>query len=219
MPTRSAAASEPAPTPGPPDPTTLPAAQQARRARIVTAALDLLAVSEYEAVQMRDVADRAGVALGTLYRYFSSKEHLYAAALVAWSADYGPRRRGPGPGPGPVASSTETDEERLRSLMRRAVRAFERAPQMFRAQMVIERSTDANARALYDTFATHNATVLTSALQNLEPATAAAVITTVNCVMSNFLRAWAHGRCPIRDVDRAVQRTIDLVFGPGPGAV
>ena len=41
-------------------------------------------------------------------------------------------------------------------------------------------------------------------------ATAAAVITTVNCVMSNFLRAWAHGRCPIRDVDRAVHGRVQL---------
>jgi hypothetical protein len=38
----------------------------------------------------------------------------------------------------------------------------------------------------------------------------------VNCVMYNRLRAWAHGRCTMRDVERAVQDTIDLVFGPSP---
>jgi AcrR family transcriptional regulator len=35
----------------------------------------------FEAVRLRDVADRAGVALGTLYRRFRSKEDLLAAAL------------------------------------------------------------------------------------------------------------------------------------------
>jgi AcrR family transcriptional regulator len=175
----------------------------------VRAAIDLLHEREYESVQMRDVAERAGVALGTLYRYFSSKEHLYAAALLAWSADYRPRPPAPG-------RADDTDEQRLRSMMRRAVRAFERAPQMFRAQMVIELSTDPNARTLYDAFAAQNASALTAALQNLDPATSATVIMTVNCVMANRLRSWAHGRCSIREVDRAVQETLDLVFGPPP---
>src|SRR5919108_352324 len=82
-----------APQEGPPDPASLPPSQRARRDRIVVAATELLAEVGYEAVQMRDVAERADVALGTLYRYFSSKEHLYAAALVAWSSDYGQPRR------------------------------------------------------------------------------------------------------------------------------
>jgi AcrR family transcriptional regulator len=191
-----------------PDPATLPRAQRERRERIVRAAIDLLRESEYEAVQIRDVAERGGVALGTLYRYFSSKEHLYAAALVAWSSDYAPRR--------PADSGAETDEDRLRTMMRRAVRAFERFPQMFRAQMVIEHSTDPNARELYDEFAAQNSAALTSALRHLDPTTSVAILTTANCVMATRLRSWAHGRCTIRDVDRAVQSAIDLIFGPPP---
>ena len=41
----------------------------------------------YDAVQMRDVAARANVALGTIYRYFSSKDHLLAEAQVEWLLD------------------------------------------------------------------------------------------------------------------------------------
>lgn len=200
-----------------PDPDTLPPAQAARRTRIVDAAVELLAASDYDAVQMRDVAERAGVALGTLYRYFSSKEHLYAAALVRWASDYGPRgRRTATDATDRADASVERDEELLRALMRRAVRAFERAPQMLRAQMILEQSADPNARALYDAFVAHNREVLTSALEHLDGETARDVIMTVNCVMSNHLRAWAHGRATIRDVDRAVQRCLDLVFGPPP---
>ena len=65
-----------------PDPATLPTTQRARRERIVAAAVELLDHAEYDDVQMRDVAERAGVALATVYRYFSSKEHLYAAAIL-----------------------------------------------------------------------------------------------------------------------------------------
>ena len=43
----------------------------------------------YEAVQMRDVAAKADVALGTVYRYFESKDHLLAAALAYWMGTLG----------------------------------------------------------------------------------------------------------------------------------
>jgi TetR/AcrR family transcriptional regulator, cholesterol catabolism regulator len=56
----------------PPSPESLTPAQQQRRARILQAGADMLAVREYDHIQMKDVAERADVALGTLYRYFAS---------------------------------------------------------------------------------------------------------------------------------------------------
>ena len=56
--------------------------QRARRSRILNAAVALARQGGYDAVQMREVADLADVALGTLYRYFPSKVHLLAAAMV-----------------------------------------------------------------------------------------------------------------------------------------
>jgi AcrR family transcriptional regulator len=60
---------------------TPPASQLARRERILDAAVDLASDGGYDAVQMREVADRADVALGTLYRYFPSKTHLLVSAM------------------------------------------------------------------------------------------------------------------------------------------
>jgi TetR/AcrR family transcriptional regulator, cholesterol catabolism regulator len=60
---------------------TPPASQLARRERILDAAIALATEGGYEAVQMREVADRADVALGTLYRYFPSKVHLLVSAM------------------------------------------------------------------------------------------------------------------------------------------
>ena len=56
--------------------------QQARRERMLHAALALASRGGYDEVQMREVAEQAGVALGTLYRYFPSKVHLLASALA-----------------------------------------------------------------------------------------------------------------------------------------
>ena len=69
----------------PPPPESLIPNQRARRQRIVVSALSLLEQQPYEKIQMRDVAAEANVALGTVYRYFVSKEHLFAAVLVEWS--------------------------------------------------------------------------------------------------------------------------------------
>ena len=57
--------------------------QAARRARVISVAMELASDGGYDAVQMRDVATQANVALGTIYRYFMGKDHLLAAALVA----------------------------------------------------------------------------------------------------------------------------------------
>ena len=58
------------------------AAQRERRKRILDATLALASKGGYDAVQMRAVAERADVALGTLYRYFPSKIHLLVGALT-----------------------------------------------------------------------------------------------------------------------------------------
>ena len=54
--------------------------QAARRRRVIDATLELAAGGGFDAVQMRDVAAEAGVALGTVYRYFESKERLLLEA-------------------------------------------------------------------------------------------------------------------------------------------
>ena len=47
---------------------------------MLDATLELAARGGFDAVQMRDVAAEAGVALGTVYRYFESKERLLLEA-------------------------------------------------------------------------------------------------------------------------------------------
>jgi AcrR family transcriptional regulator len=57
-------------------------AQRARHTRILDATIALASQGGFDAVQMRAVAERADVALGTLYRYFPSKIHLLVSALA-----------------------------------------------------------------------------------------------------------------------------------------
>jgi AcrR family transcriptional regulator len=52
------------------------------QARILRSAMDLFGERGYEDVPIDDVATRAGVGKGSVYRQFGSKEQLYAASVI-----------------------------------------------------------------------------------------------------------------------------------------
>lgn len=52
-----------------------------RSQRIIAVAIELAERDGYDAVRLRDLAEKAGVALATVYRRFSCKEDILAAAL------------------------------------------------------------------------------------------------------------------------------------------
>ena len=55
--------------------------RDARTDRILDVALELAEQDGYEAVRLRQLAEKANVALGTVYRRFASKEDILAAVL------------------------------------------------------------------------------------------------------------------------------------------
>jgi AcrR family transcriptional regulator len=64
------------------DPTKVPASpisrrQVLRRERVLAAAAELGDRDDFDHVQMNDIAKKAGVAIGTLYRYFPSKVQMF----------------------------------------------------------------------------------------------------------------------------------------------
>lgn len=96
--------------------------QAARRRRVIEATLNLAGQGGFDAVQMRDVAAEAGVALGTVYRYFESKERLLLEANVEQVEELG-ARLGERP---PVG---ELPADRVVEVLRRASRALTRRPE------------------------------------------------------------------------------------------
>jgi AcrR family transcriptional regulator len=102
------------------------AAQRERRRRILDVTLVLASKGGYDAVQMRTVAERADVALGTLYRYFPSKIHLLVSALVReFEEIQGKLDRASIPG--------ETPYDRMRVVLGRITRTMQREPQLTEA--------------------------------------------------------------------------------------
>src|SRR5215472_7087080 len=102
------------------------AAQRDRRKRIIDATIALASKGGYDAVQMRAVAERADVALGTLYRYFPSKIHLLVGALTEELEQLQDKLfRKPVPG--------DTATERMMYVLSRVTRTMQRDPMLTEA--------------------------------------------------------------------------------------
>lgn len=108
--------------------TTLARNQAARRRRVLDATLRLAAEGGFDAVQMRDVAAAAGVALGTVYRYFESKERLLLEANVEQVEELGTRLRARPP-------SGATAADRVVDVLGRATGSLLRHPEVTAAMV------------------------------------------------------------------------------------
>jgi len=99
-----------------------------RKKRCIDAAIALAGEGGSDAVQMRDVAGRAEVALGTLYRHYASKDQLLLAAMAQQAVTLRERlvQRPP---------RGDTPAARLSDVLQRASRALERQPRVTRAML------------------------------------------------------------------------------------
>ncbi len=137
--------------------------QLARRAKIIEEVIGLIGEVGADAVQMRDVAQRSEVALATLYRYFSSKENLLAAALADWQKRLTRRI---------LAGGSAADSDPLPGVLdylRRAQRAFNRNPEMTALMLQMMRSTDPEVKAAIDEMERTNVELFNRLLTGIAP--------------------------------------------------
>lgn len=185
---------------------TLTKSQAARRERVIRAALDLGATGGYDAVQMRDVATSAGVALGTIYRYFSSKDHLLAAAMVEWTHDL-ERRVGQRPPKG------DTTTERVSDVLRRATRAMEKEPKLSEAVVTALLSPDRGAAACQEDVSAAMTRIMSLALgDDFDPEFKLQATRTLGHVWFSALIGWVNGWSGMEKVADELEIATHLVL-------
>lgn len=168
-------------------PEVLTKSQAARRQRVLLAALELGAAGGYDAVQMRDVAASASVALGTIYRYFPSKDALLAAAMVEWMEDL-ERRVTQRPPKGTTTSA------RVYDVLRRAMSTMEREPKLSEAVITALTSDDREAGSASAATTDVMVRVLLRAFPDeVAPATEAAIAKVLGHVWFSCLVSWRNG--------------------------
>ena len=196
------------PDPGTRHPSTMTPRQRLRRERLLDAGLRCLDTEDYEQVQVKDIADRAGVSLGTLYSYFSSKERFFAEVLISWAATMPARVK---ERPPDHASPAEC----LKSTLHRALRAFESRPHMARLVNVLVMSTDPMAADILARLDRSVSDAYLQALAGIDSALARPIVDVLQSVFAVELREWSLGRKTLNEVHRRLDVTIDLLV---PGA-
>lgn len=176
--------------------------QRKRRDAILDAATKLAVKGGYDAVQMRDVAEKAGVALGTLYRYFPSKTHLLIAMMQDMTAALvrATAKRPP---------AGDTPADRVIALLDNANVGLRAEPGLAEAMIRSIMFADASAAEDVDLVARMTAEALSIAIHGepTEPTAEEALVTRIigHVWWSNIL-GWLAGRI---DAER-MQRELEL---------
>lgn len=181
--------------------------QQDRRRRLIDAAFELGAEGGYEAVQMRDVSVTANVALATIYRYFSSKDDLLAAAMTEWTA----RLRGR------VAQSPprgDTAADQMVDVLHRACRAMERQPKLSEALVRALSSADDGVQESGAEVQRQIASMGDGILTDLSPEVRADILSALGHVWYSTLVSWANGRRDFASVMIELERASRVLITP-----
>jgi len=187
---------------------TLSRSQAARRRRVVEAAIELGSAGGYDAVQMRDVSAKSDVALGTIYRYFSSKDHVLAVALVQWVGELEGQiaRRPP---------RQDSATERMIDILRRATRTMERQPKLSAAMITALSSNDPKVIACQTELSATMARAQDRAFSDdFDPETRTGIVRTLSWVWYAALVAWASGWTGFNSVAEELEVAARLLIEP-----
>jgi AcrR family transcriptional regulator len=185
-------------------------AQRERRSRMLDSAIKLAAEGGYDAVQMREVADGADVALGTLYRYFPSKVHLLVAALAnqfeAAEAITASR-----------TITGDTAHERVMKILGRTTMALQKQPQLTEALVRAFMFADASVLEEIERVGDHLTRMIARAIagspdHGQATAEEAAIIRVIADVWLSTLVSWANGRSAADEVEKSMDVAVSLLL-------
>ncbi len=189
------------------------AAQRERRKRILDATVALASKGGFDAVQMRAVAERADVALGTLYRYFPSKIHLLVSALARQFEEASAvfeKRTIPG----------DTPHERVMYVLGRATRGLQRDPNLTEALTRAFMFADASVATEIHVVGMHVTRLLMRAMadpdtpfEDVEPSEDdIAIAKVIGDVWLASLVQWVTGRASATDVSNSMDVAVRLLL-------
>ena len=187
-------------------------AQRERRKRILDATIALASKGGFDAVQMRAVAERADVALGTLYRYFPSKIHLLVSALARQFEDTQAMVvRRPVPG--------DTPADRVIYVLKRATRGMQGDAHLTEALTRAFMFADASVANEIHVVGMQLTTMLTRAIhgdayvEGAQPSDEDILIARViSDVWLSALVSWVTGRSSAEEVSEHIETAVRLVL-------
>ncbi len=192
-----------------------------RHRRMLATAADMVMAGGFDGLQMRDVATKADVALGTLYRYFPSKEYLLVS-MMQREVERLAERLSVDPATGRDAA------ERVTSVLARANRALLRYPEVSQAHVRALVSGNQELAPLVTAITATMRGIILAAIGDDDASIAAGGPVTnlndaqdvIDCADTLFdvwlaaLVGWISGVTPAEQVQRKLERTIRLLLVP-----
>jgi len=177
--------------------------EQDIRRRAIDATRDLAAAGGYDSVQMRDVVRLSRLSSATIYRHFSSKDHLLAATHLEW-IDALERSDAARPDGADAA-------ERVCAILRNTCRTMARHPRLTAALIHALGSSDPGVgdchreinRIMNDMFRTAMADEVPDADE---------FVRLIGVAWEGALFSWAFGRMSMEEVEQTVCRLVRLLM-------
>lgn len=165
----------------------------------------LAAEGGYDAVVMRDLADQANVAVGTLYNYFTSKDHLLAAAYVEWTKELEERITGRSP-------RGATPAERVSDVLGKVCEALGRQPRLVSAILTAASAKAPEVAALDAEAGVTMTELIEKALALPDAHHSSQVTAVIEHVLHSSLLSWINGRMQMSQVVEIIDATAHLVL-------
>ncbi|WP_406283731.1 TetR/AcrR family transcriptional regulator [Embleya sp. NBC_00896] len=177
--------------------------EQDIRRRAIDATRDLAAAGGYDSVQMRDVVRLSRLSSATIYRHFSSKDHLLAATHLEWIAAL---ERSGAARPGGVDAA-----ERVCAILHNTCRTMARHPRLTAALIHALGSSDPGVgdchreinRIMNDMFRTAMADEIPGSEE---------FVRLLGVAWEGALFSWAFGRMTMDEVEHTVTRAARLLL-------
>ena len=185
--------------------------QHDRRRRILRAAARIGAEKPLERVQMHDVAKEAGVAIGTLYRYFPSKVHLFTAVMAAQVDRLREQVREPDPGTAPEDAVADLLVQASRSLLAEPILSTS----MLHASNTAHVATVADTVYIDSTI--RDALLTTVGIENPTVQDVTLVRLLVQC-WYGVLQSSLNGRASMADIEGDIRLACRLLLAPRSNA-
>ena len=178
--------------------------QTSRRNLILDLSLRMVKQRGFEQMQMREVSEASRLAIGTVYRYFPSKDLLMAHVLERWCEDYWRQLE--------HVTEGQSNVDTLIELSRRSIRAFEEEPNFLSVANALQLSHDPEIIVVMTRIGERSQRFFAASVDGLSDDDAETIADTVLAVVGARLALWIKGRMPIGQVYAGVERCIRMLL-------
>ncbi len=177
------------------------ARQLERRGRVIAAVHELVDEGRVRDLQVKEIGERAGVSLAAIYRYFSSKEHILAEALLEWARRFTTQRR-----------PSESPAQDFAATVHRGVEAYRRHPHYAELFLEVAASHDPFAVAAFGRMSDGVSAAMLDTVGGGDSAVGYQIVNIVGNAWLGGLFACVHGRSDFAELERSLDVACRLLL-------